>query len=321
LTTYSDILSTSGTKRILQQPGSKSILAGSVIAVLFLVAALLGSVGHRINLYPYSPNEVDFVNFDTPPSPAPLRALLDRREYSDYESDGSYHIFGTDNDGRDVFIRVCGGASTYLFAGLFTILISLVAGVALGSSEYYAGGVYDTVSRFIVSVIDSYPRVIILIIVAFISNFNLYALTGSLGLLNATRIARIVSSVVASLKNSDAVSAAKEIGLSDLVIILKHIVWYNCRQLLSVQIVYGLVSVILIEATLSYIGYGVGEPLVSWGRMIYEGAGGRYPFNLVEGIYWQVIPPAAAIVVSVLGLNLLADGLNKRISRRQTEYL
>jgi ABC-type dipeptide/oligopeptide/nickel transport system permease subunit len=321
LTTYSDILTESGTRRFIQQPGGKSIIAGSIIAVLFLMAALLGSAGHGVNLYPYSPNEVDFVNFDSPPSLSPLRVLLDRREFPDEPSADAFHIFGTDNDGRDIFIRICAGASTYLFAGMFTVFISLFVGIALGSSEYYAGGLYDSGSRFIVSVIDSYPRVIILIIVAFISNFNLYAITGSLGLLNATRIARIVSSVVASLKNSDAVYAAKEIGLSDGVIILKHIVWYNCRQLLSVQIVYGLVSVVLIEATLSYIGYGVGEPLVSWGRMIYEGAGGRYPFNLVEGIYWQVIPPAAAIIVTVLGLNLLADGLNKRISKRQTEYL
>ncbi len=321
MNTYTDNRTTAGVASFWSAPGGKSIVIGICIATGFVLAALFGSVGPALNLYPYAPTEVDFVNFDSPPAIPLLQRLLDRREYGDEFRSDSFHFFGTDNDGRDVFIRVCSGASTYLFAGMLTVIISLVLGIALGASEYYSGSFYDASARFLISVIDAYPRIIMLIIVAFISNFNLYAITVTLGFLSATRPARIIAGKIATMRDSDSVAAAHEIGLPDRTIILKHIVWYNCRQLLSVQIIYIFAGVILIEATLSYIGYGIGDPLVSWGRMIYEGAGGRYPFNLVEGMYWQVIPPAAAIILTILGLNLLGDGLSKRISRRQTEYL
>lgn len=313
-----------GVRAYVQKPGAMSVIFGTLIVLAFVFSALFGQYAYQLRLYPHSPSEVRYDRFDIPPSSKILQRILDRREFNEFEyyEPMRGHILGTDNDGRDIFIRVLSGASTYLYAGILTVLISLLMGVALGSiSGYYRGAPAEMVSTYVTSVLDAYPRIVILIIVAFISNFNLYAIMAALGVLNATRVARIISTTTQSLKNTDFILAAKEIGLSDLTIILKHIVWYNCRHLLLIQVVYGFASVILIEATLSYIGYGVGEPLVSWGRMIYEGAGGRYPFNFVDGIYWQAIPPAVAIIVTILGLNLLADGLSKRFNVKQTEYL
>jgi ABC-type dipeptide/oligopeptide/nickel transport system permease subunit len=308
----------------LRESGSYSILIGSVIVLLFVLAALFGQYAPRLGLFPHSPTEVRYDRFDAPPSIPMLRTVLDRREEFDFALTEPIpgHIFGTDNDGRDIFIRVMNGASTYLYAGILTVLISLLLGSVLGSvSGYYRGTWSESVSTYITNVLDAYPRIVILIIVAFISNFNLYPIMITLGILNATRVARIVSNITESLKHSDFILAAKEMGLPDLTIIVKHIVWFNCRHLLSIQMIYGFASVILIEATLSYIGYGIGDPMVSWGRMIYEGAGGRYPFNFVDGIYWQAFPPAAAIIGTVLGLNLLGDGLSRRFGVGQINYI
>lgn len=317
-----------GLHAFFRQPGSLSIVIGAVIIVLFVIGALYGQFAFRLNLYSHSPTDVQYDRFDSPPSSQVLRSVLDRREPFEYEFQYDYlepvegHILGTDNDGRDIFIRVLNGASTYLYAGVLTVLISLVIGILLGSiSGYYRGRVSELIASYLTNVLDAYPRIVILIIVAFISHFNLYAIMITLGILNSTRIARIITGTIESLKNTDFILAAKEIGLSDITIIGKHIVWYNCRHLLSIQIIYGFASVILIEATLSYIGYGIGEPLVSWGRMIYDGSGGRYPFNFVEGIYWQAIPPVIAIIGTILGLNLLGDGLSKRFNVKQTDYL
>jgi ABC-type dipeptide/oligopeptide/nickel transport system permease subunit len=320
----------SGTRRdrgvwsFLRRPGSASIVLGSILIGFFIFGAMYGQYAHRLSLYPHSPIEVRYDRFDEPPASTILRSLLDRRdidEFRYFEPVGG-HVLGTDNDGRDVFIRVLNGASTYLYAGTLTVVISLLIGIALGSvSGYYRGSAGEYAASYITSVLDAYPRIVILIIVAFISHFNLYAIMISLGVLNATRVARIITTTTESLKNTDFILAAREIGLPDRTIILKHIVWYNCRHLLSIQVIYGFASVILIEATLSYIGYGVGEPLVSWGRMIYDGAGGRYPFNFIDGIYWQAMPAAVAIVGTILGLNLLGDGLSKKFNVKQTEYL
>jgi peptide/nickel transport system permease protein len=317
-----------GLKAFFRKPGSVSIVIGSIIILTFFIGALYGQFAYRLHLYPHAPTDIHYDRFDSPPTSMVLRSLLDRREYFEYEYWNDYaepvegHILGTDNDGRDIFIRVLNGASTYLYAGALTVFISLLIGIFLGSvTGYYRGRFTEVIAGYITSVLDAYPRIVILIIVAFISHFNLYAITIALGVLNATRIARIISGTIESLKNTDFILAAKEIGLSDITIIGKHIVWYNCRHLLSIQIIYGFASVILIEATLSYIGYGIGEPLVSWGRMIYEGSGGRYPFNFVEGIYWQAVPPAMAIIGTILGLNLLGDGMSKLLNVKQTEYL
>lgn len=313
-----------GIAAFIRQPGSVSIIIGTVIVFLFIAGAFFGQYAHRVNLYPHSPTDVRYDRFDSPPVSPVLRALLDRRELMEWEYDEPVkgHILGTDNDGRDIFIRVLNGASTYLYAGVLTVLISLLLGIVLGSvSGYYRGRVTESISSYITNVLDAYPRIVVLIIVAFISHFNLYAIMITLGILNATRVARIVSGTIDSLKNTDFILAAREIGLSDFTIITKHIIWYNCRHLLSIQIIYGFASVILIEATLSYIGYGIGEPFVSWGRMIYEGSGGRYPFNFIEGLYWQAMPPVIAIAGTILGLNLLGDGMSKRFNVKQTDYL
>ncbi len=315
-----------GFKAFLRQPGSVSILIGSLFIIVFVAGALFGQYGYQLGLYPHSPTDVQYDRFDSPPTSSVLRTLFDRREEPEFDFEYyepiEGHILGTDNDGRDIFIRVLNGASTYLYAGIVTVLISLLIGITLGSlTGYYRGKASESVASFITNVLDAYPRIVILIIVAFISHFNLYAIMVTLGILNATRIARIISGTIDSLKNTDFILAAKEIGLSDLTIIGKHIVWYNCRHLLSIQIIYGFASVILIEATLSYIGYGIGDPLVSWGRMIYEGSGGRYPHNFVAGVYWQAMPPVVAIIGTILGLNLLGDGLSKRFNVKQTDYL
>ena len=308
----------------MRQSGTYSIVTGAFIIVLFVLGALYGQYAYQFNLYPHSPTDVQYDRFDSPPASSFLSSILDRRELQEWEyvEPVKGHILGTDNDGRDIFIRVLNGASTYLYAGILTILISLIIGILLGSvSGYYRGSTPESITSYLTNVLDAYPRIVVLIIVAFISHFNLYAIMITLGVLNATRIARIVSGTIESLKNTDFILAAKEIGLPDRTIILKHIVWYNCRHLLSIQIIYGFASVILIEATLSYIGYGIGDPLVSWGRMIYEGSGGRYPYNFIEGIYWQAMPPVLAIVGTILGLNLLGDGLSKRFNVKQTDYL
>ncbi len=309
--------------------GKWSIAIGLTIVSVYVCAAVFGRFGYDAGLYPYAPRAeaVNDDQRDMPPSTAAFAAILDHRDQKESDDavpvtpEQAYHVLGTDADGRDVLIRVLCGAWTYLLPGLATVATSLAIGILIGSLAGYSTlSTVASVAIYFVTLIESFPRIVLLIGIAFLSDFSLPALVLALGLLNSARIAQLVRVRVATLVGSGFVEAAREMGLSKPRILLKHILWLNCRQALLVQIIYGYASLILVEATLMYFNSGLSAASVSWGEMIRYGMGVGYADKFNGGLYWQSVPPAAAIIVTLLGFNVLADGLERRYQIRGTDY-
>ena len=149
-------------------------------------------------------------------------------------------------------------------------------------------------------------------IVAFASNFDFIFVMVVVGLLSSTRVSDIIKNVIATLKKEKFIDAAKELGLSDSKILLKHILKYHCRRILVIQFIMVFMNVVMIEATLSYLNFGVPEPYVSWGKMIYEGLGRKTGTLLEQGYLWMSFPPIFMMILTAIGSLILADALNTR---------
>jgi ABC-type dipeptide/oligopeptide/nickel transport system permease subunit len=142
----------------------------------------------------------------------------------------------------------------------------------------------------------------------------------ALGSLGGTRgcIADVISNAgliagkIAFLRQKSFIEAAHALGLPARAVILKHILWLNCRALLVIQATLGMAEAILVETSLSYLGFGVQEPTPSWGNMVQAGAN-----YFLQGNFWPSTAPALAILATILGFQLLGDGLNKLLEGRR----
>lgn len=224
--------------------------------------------------------------------------------------DGSFswtHPMGTDNQGRDLLARVLQGGQISLMVGIISTLVSLLIGVSYGAIAGYLGGRIDNLMMRAVDVLYSLPYIIIVIVL--LSVFRSQTARGqvillfiALGSVSWLTMARIVRGQVLSLKNQEFVLAARATGVSTPRIIFRHIV----PNTLGPVIVYATLTiptVMLTEAFLSFLGFGVQPPLASWGSLATDGIQ-----NL--GIFpWQLIFPGVTMALTLFSLNFLGDGL------------
>ena len=217
------------------------------------------------------------------------------------------HPMGTDNAGRDQFARVLQGGQISLFVGIISTLVSLLIGISYGAIAGYIGGRLDNLMMRLVDVLYSLPYVILVIVL--LSMFRsqtprgqLILLFVALGAVSWLTMARIVRGQVLSLKNQEFVLAARATGVSTTRIIFRHLV----PNTLGPVIVYATLTipqVMLTEAFLSFLGFGVQAPLASWGSLAADGAQNIaiYP--------WQLIFPGVTMALTLFSLNFLGDGL------------
>ena len=224
--------------------------------------------------------------------------------------DGSFswtHLMGTDNQGRDLLARVLQGGQISLMVGIIATLVSLIIGVSYGAVAGYLGGRLDNLMMRAVDVLYSLPYIIIVIVL--LSVFRSQSARGqvlllfvALGSVSWLTMARIVRGQVLSLKNQEFVLAARATGVSTSRIIFRHIV----PNTLGPVIVYATLTiptVMLTEAFLSFLGFGVQPPLASWGSLVTDGVQniGIFP--------WQLIFPGVTMALTLFSLNFLGDGL------------
>jgi oligopeptide transport system permease protein len=217
------------------------------------------------------------------------------------------HPMGTDNAGRDQLARVLQGGQISLFVGILSTLVSLLIGVSYGAIAGYAGGRVDNVMMRIVDVLYSLPYVIVVIVL--LSMFRSQTPRGQLTLLfialgsvSWLTMARIVRGQILSLKNQEFVLAARATGVSASRIIFRHLV----PNTLGPVIVYATLTIpqiMLTEAFLSFLGFGVQPPLSSWGTLAADGITNLAIFP------WQLIFPGATMALTLFSLNFLGDGL------------
>lgn len=221
----------------------------------------------------------------------------------------STYVFGTDNLGRDMFIRIVYGARISLIVGVAAAVINLVVGVIYGGIAGYAGGKVDNIMMRIVDIINSIPNTLYVILIMIVIGAGLNTIIFAIGLTFWIQMARMVRGEVLRFKNMDYVKAAIVLGQDTKNILLKHLV-PNMMGPIMVAVAMQVPNAIFNEAFLSFIGLGVSAPMASWGTMVNDALPAIYIYP------YQLIIPAIAISITILAFNLFADGLRDSFDPR-----
>ncbi|MGB9839574.1 ABC transporter permease [Thermovenabulum sp.] len=264
---------------------NRPAMIGLVIIILFTLLAILSPV-----LSPADPIKQDLSNRLKPPGSP-----------SNICKNGIY-ILGSDEFGRDILSRILYGARISLSVGIISQILVTIVGVTMGSLAGYYGGKIDMLIMRLADILFAFPDLLFYIGVMFALGPSIYNVFVALALIGWAGMARLVRSQVISLREMEYIEAAKAQGLSDLRIILKHIL-PNCVGPIIVSITMGIPGAILAEASLSFLGLGVQPPTPSWGNMIYA-ARAYMRTNPMYSVW-----PGLAIMIMVFSFNLLGDGL------------
>lgn len=212
------------------------------------------------------------------------------------------HYFGTDQNGRDLAARTLYGTRVSLAVALVATLVSILIGVTYGAVAGYVGGRVDQVMMRFVDIMYALPYILFVILLMVVFGRNVYLLFAAIGALEWLTMARIVRGQTLSLKQKEFVEAARASGRSTAGIIFRHII----PNLVGPVVIYAALTVPEIVATesfLSYLGFGVQEPLTSLGTLIAEGA------DVFEILPWLLWFPATFLVLLLLSLLFIGDGL------------
>jgi peptide/nickel transport system permease protein len=223
---------------------------------------------------------------------------------------GPVYLLGGDSLGRDVLSRVIWAGRVSLSVGLISMLIAIVAGVAIGSLAGYFGGLADNVLMRFTDVVLVFPTFFLLILMVATFGRSLELLILMIGVTSWPTNARVVRALTLRLRRQDFVTAAEVAGAGHARIVLHHLIPHLIPVIIASATIR-VASNILVEAGLSYLGLGVGEPTPSWGNMVSAGA------SYVRQAPWLVAVPGSAIFVVVLAFNLLGEGLRDLLNPRE----
>jgi peptide/nickel transport system permease protein len=242
-------------------------------------------------LAPYSPKERDAEAGMAPPS--------------------AEHWLGTDSSSYDVFSRMLHGARTSLLTGLAAVVLALLVGVPMGAVSGYAGGFVDSLLMRTVDVMLAFPSIVLAIaIAALLDDRTVTTVIIAVGVVNVPTVARQVRGSVLQVREQEYVVAARSLGYRTPRILLRHVL-PNCLAPIIVLSTLGVGFAILSAAGLNFLGLGPETRVAEWGVML-KGVNK----HIENGESWIYIPPGVAIAVTVLGFNLLGDGLRKALDPR-----
>ncbi len=263
-----------------------AVTGGIVVLALFVLAALAPLIS------PYDPNDID------------RKHIL--------ESPDIHHPFGTDDLGRDVLSRMIWGSRISLAVGFVAVGISSVIGIILGALSGYYGSWTDRIIMRFIDIMLSIPTFfLILAVIAFIGP-GIWNIMIIIGITSWMGVARLVRAEFLSLREREFVLAARALGASDFRIIFRHIM-INSMAPVFVSAVLGVAGAVLVESALSFLGIGVQPPTPSWGNILTLGK------DNMEIAWWLSVFPGLAILITVLGYNLLGEGIRDSIDPRLWE--
>lgn len=281
---------TDGWKRFKK---NKLALVGTAIVLIMIIMAILAPI--IVQNDPYTPLKSEAGKIMKNMSPAESGTIL-----------------GTDLLGRDEFSRLVYAARVSMSVGLVAVGISTIIGILLGSISGYFGGMADMVIMRCVDVVNCFPVMFLIIIVATILKPSIYNVMIIIGLCNWTGTARLVRGEILRVREMEYVQAAISLGAGDARIIFSHII-PNVMAPIIVEATMQMARAILTEASLSYLGCGVQLPTASWGNMLNEANN----LATLTGRPWQWLPAGACIFLAVLSINFIGDGLRDALDARQ----
>ncbi|MDA8405883.1 MAG: ABC transporter permease [Deltaproteobacteria bacterium] len=263
---------------------NRMAMAGlGIVAILFCVAISANQ------LAPYPPSRIDTANILAPPT--------------------WKHLLGTDVLGRDVLSRIIYGAGVSLSVGFVAVGISTLIGMILGALSGYYSGLIDRIVMRFVDVMLCFPSFfLILAVIAFVGP-SIWNIMIVIGVTSWMGVARLVRAEFLSIRERDFVQAAISQGASDARIIFLHIL-PNAMAPVLVAATLGIASAVLIESGLSFLGIGVQPPDPSWGNMLTEGK------DNIEIAWWLSLFPGMAILITVMGYNMLGEGIRDSLDPR-----
>ena len=262
-------------------------VTGSLIVLTFIAVGIFGP-----GLAPYDPNKQE------------LTAMMKAPQ-----GIGSLHVLGTDNLGRDILSRVVYGARVSLLIAFAVVFVSGVIGVTLGAISGYFGGKIDFVIQKLVEVIWAFPPLLLgITIMAFLGQ-GLFNLILALVAQRWIPYCRVVRGQTLSLRGRDFVVAARCLGASKRQIIMRHII-PNLIQTSLVIGTFAMASSIIAEASLSFLGVGVPPEIPTWGTMLADSR------IYISTAWWLPLFPGLCIFITVLGINLMGDGLRDILDPR-----
>lgn len=271
---------------------NKLAILGMVVMLMMIVVALgAGLISEYIT--GYAPYEQSLVN-----------------AYLPIGSEG--HLLGTDNTGRDVLTRLVYGARVSLGVAALAIAGALTIGVTVGLAAGFYGKWVDSILMRFVDIMLSIPTLILLLLIATMFRMGPVALAGIIAGVAWVTLSRLIRGEVISVKNRDYVDAARVVGSTDRRIIVRHIL----PNVLPVMIVWASLTVpalILVEASLSYLGLGVQPPTASWGNMLSNAQ------QVWARSTSLAILPGLAIYITVFAINLMGNGLRDALDPRLTD--
>ena len=263
---------------------NKMSVAGSLVVLLLFAVSLLAPW-----IAPYDPSTIDLTQVLAAPSSA--------------------HPFGTDQLGRDVLSRMIWGARISLKVGFVATGIAILIGAILGAVSGYYGRWVDAVIMRFVDIMLCFPAFFLILAVIAILEPSIWNIMIIIGLTGWMGITRLVRADFTSLKERDFVLAARVIGASDLRIIFIHIL-PNAMASILVAATLGVAGAILTESALSFLGIGVQPPTPSWGNILTAGK------DNIDIAWWLSLYPGLAILITVLGYNLLGEGIRDSLDPR-----
>lgn len=256
---------------------SKIALLGTGIVFGFIILALFGP-----QLAPQGINEQNLSNRLLAPS--------------------ADHWFGTDDFGRDIFSRVVHGARISLWVGFFSVILSVIVGSVLGIVAGYYGKWVDTIISRIFDIMLAFPSILLAIAVVAVLGPSLQNALIAIAIINVPNFGRLIRSKVLSIKEEEYITAAKAIGMRDMRILFSHIL-PNSMTPVVVQGTLAIATAIIEAAALGFLGLGAQAPAPEWGKMLADAR--IYLLNAP----WTMVFPGLAIMLTVLGFNLMGDGL------------
>ena len=258
---------------------------GGVITVVLLFTGLFADV-----LAPFGMNETDKLNFLAPPS--------------------AQYWLGTDHLGRDMLSRIIYGARVSVVVGLTSSAITVAIAVFIGVLSGYIGGPFDLMVQRVVDAVMALPGLVLLLVIISMIGPGMWSVIVTLGVLGGISSSRIIRSAVIGIKENAYVSAAQAIGCRRSTMFLRHLL-PNIMAPIIILFSLNIPGVILSEASLSFLGFGIPAPQPSWGGML---GGKARPYMMSAP--WMVLWPGIALAVVVFGTNIFGDALRDLLDPR-----